>query len=143
MPGRATNRSSVSYRFVGPPAFLAGVAAAYVATIGGPTTADVSGLMGWENGLALVAWAAIGFIASLGAARVASQWSSDSVLEPPSLVGCGIPSGLGSLSVFLLPSQGLRLLGGAGALLMLYLALGLLAGLVDLATRIFHRSSAR
>ena len=132
----------VPYRFIGPPAFLAGVAAAYVASIGGRTTPHISGSMGWDN-LPVVAWVAVGFIASLGAARVGSGLARHSGGDPPSILRCGTSGALGGFVVFLLPNGWLRLLGGAGLLLMLYLALGLLAGLVDVAMRVGPRSSAK
>lgn len=96
--------------------------------------------MGRPDGLPPAAWIAIALIASVGAARVATGWANTTERRPPSIVGCGIACAFGGMAVALLPAEWLRLLGGSGLLLMLYLALGLLAGLVDIAMRISERS---
>lgn len=121
---------------------MAGVGTAYLASIGGRTTPDVSVLVGGPpRGLLVLAlWAAVGIIASLGAARVATQLTSNSPSRPPSILGCTIAWAVGGLAVAFLPDGWLRLLGGAGFLLMLYMALALLAGLVDMALRVSRRS---
>ncbi len=129
----------MSYRLIGPPAFLAGVATAYVHEL----FRDAGGLLGRPGGLALAVWVAIGLVASFGAARVTTQLASPSTARPPSMMGCAIACALGGMAVMLLPDGWLRLLGGAGFILMLYLALGVLAGLVDVALRISRRSAGR
>ncbi len=139
MPGRNNCPSRMSYRSIGPPAFLAGVAAACLDGV----FRDIGALTDQPNGLALATWVVIGLIASFGAARVTTQWASDSTPRPPSMMGCAIACALGGMAVVLLPDGWLRLLGGAGFILMLYLALGLLAGLVDMASRINRRLPIR
>lgn len=125
----------MSYRSTGPPAFLAGVAAATLDEV----FRDMGRLMGRPDGLPLAAWVAIALVAAIGAARVTTRWVGDTPLRPPSILGCSIACAGGGIAVALLPHEWLRLLGGAGFLLMLYLALGLLAGLMDLALRIGKR----
>lgn len=133
----------MSHRSDGLPAFLAGVAAAWVASMSGHTPGNLRALMDGHIPLALAAWGVIGVIASFGAARVATQLVSSRSPQDPSMIVCGVASVLGGVAVFLLPGPWLRLLGGAGFLWMLYLAIGLLAGLADIALRIDRRSSTR
>lgn len=120
---------SVWSRAAGAAAFVAGVAAAWLWTY-----------VGRPQGLALILWAGVALVASLGAARVTTQVGSPSDPRAPSGRLCGAASALGVVAVLILEERWLRLLGGGGFLLMLYLALALLAGGMDVALRVRVRS---
>lgn len=111
-----------------PPAFVAGVATAYVWS-----------LIGRPGGPVMALSVAVGLLASIGAASAVPQLLRSSVPRPPSILLAGTAYAIGFAAVLLLPALGLRWLGGAGAVLILYLALGLLAGVMAVALRTRRR----
>ncbi len=110
--------------------FLVGVAAYYAWAVPIGRGAD---------GFYLAVWFAMGFVASLGAARVVLLFAHEIHDTPPSLDICTLAYVGGGAVAVSMPESWLDVLDFAGSACLMLLALGWLVGMGDLVMRLATR----